>query len=160
MSQERIFRIGTARTYGGRAYSVYVKAEWDGHRLSISGVEGPMPSGNCFGGCGQIDMYDWNIVHYAPGWGPRLEVRLRQIWSAYHLNDMHAGTEAQEAELAKHKTDGRDHYRHSRTILEAAGLLVDNGHEYGTAWLTRRVPQAIIDELFAMPETDRRPAWI
>lgn len=34
------------------------------------------------------------------------------------------------------------------------------GYKYGTSWLKEEVPQDVLDWLFALPETERRPAWI
>lgn len=113
----RVFRIGTARTTNGRAYSIFVEATYGEGRLLLHGVEGPLPSGNCIGSCGQIDMHEWNIVTYASGWSAELERELRQIWKQWHLVGAH-------------------------------GLR------------TQEVPQEVIDQLFSMPETDRKPAWV
>ena len=88
----RVYRIGTAKTRGGRGYSVYVHIKYgiDTYQepgdLSITGVEGPLSSGGCLGGFGQIDMYSWNIENYANGWDWSSEQELRRIWDKYHLN--------------------------------------------------------------------------
>lgn len=34
------------------------------------------------------------------------------------------------------------------------------GYKYGTSWLKEKVPQDVLDWLFALPETERRPAWV
>lgn len=34
------------------------------------------------------------------------------------------------------------------------------GYKYGTAWKKEEVPQEVIDWLFALPETNKRPAWV
>ncbi len=95
----QIYRIGTAKTYAGRGYSIYVKAEYseDG-RLSISGVEGPLPSGNAIGSCGQIDMHmNLDTIQPIAPWTKAMIRRLLEIWKAWHLNDMKAGCEHQRA---------------------------------------------------------------
>jgi len=93
----QVYRIGTARSYGGRAYSIFVKAEFKDGRLSISGVEGPTHGGNCIGACGQIDMHlKPEDVTPAPGWTTDSIARLLAIWDKWHLNDMKAGCEHQD----------------------------------------------------------------
>ncbi len=84
----KVVRVGTSRTYRGRGYSVFAEIKWSGKALSICGVEGPLNSGNCLGGCGQIGMHDWNIVNYAPGWSEELEAKFREVWDKWHLNDL------------------------------------------------------------------------
>jgi hypothetical protein len=95
----KVYRIGTAKTYGGRFYSIYVKAEYKDGILSITGVEGPLASGNCLGGCGQIDveLKPENLYNTAPGWTVGSIKRLMEIWDRWHLNDMRAGCEHQRA---------------------------------------------------------------
>ncbi len=34
------------------------------------------------------------------------------------------------------------------------------GYKYGTAWQTEEVPQNVIDWLFALPDSRRKPAWV
>lgn len=34
------------------------------------------------------------------------------------------------------------------------------GYKYGTSWLKEDVPQDVIDWLFALPETQKQPAWV
>lgn len=78
----------------------FCKIEFDGRRLSISGVEEPMTNGNCHGGCGQIvdSMIEADgnrRVKLAPDWTPALLDRFRAIWGRWHLNDMRPGCEHQ-----------------------------------------------------------------
>ncbi len=146
-AQSRIFRIGEAKDYQDRAYSVFVKATYNGSRLSISGVEGPKRNGDAVGGCGQIDMHDWNIVNYAPGWDKQKETRLREIWKRWHLNDMRAECEHQQA-------------RGENWTNSPSATCPECGWKLGHGWLTEAVPADVLDELFSMPETDRQPAWV
>jgi hypothetical protein len=71
--------------------------------LSISGVEGPLHSGNCLGSCGQIEMgfKHKNPAHddtrsdlispadieFAPGWSNRMWLEFLEIWHEWHMND-------------------------------------------------------------------------
>jgi hypothetical protein len=146
MDFTKVVRIGTARTYGGRAYSVYCEIEYKGGKLSITGVEGPLASGNCLGGCGQIDMHDWGIVNYAPGWDAAKEYKFRRIWERWHLNDLRAGCEHQRAL-------GWDN-------LHIGDPCPTCGYRYGTAWLREDVPADVLDWLRSLPETDQTPAWL
>lgn len=75
----------------GPCGDVFCKVKYDGNRLSITGVEGPRPSGNCSGGAGQIAGNPWHISEYAPGWSAELEKKFREVWLRWHLNDMRSG---------------------------------------------------------------------
>jgi hypothetical protein len=142
-----VLRIGTARTFGGRGYSVFVKVKYDGMRLSISGVEGPLHSGNCLGSCGQIDMSAWNITKYAPGWNEIEEKHLRAIWRRWHLNDMRAECEHQRDRGETWKT-------HPGAACSECGWKLGHGLK------VEPVPPKVLDELLSMPQTDRRPVWV
>lgn len=104
-----------------RGASIFCKAEIEDGKLSISGVIGPLASGNALGGCGQIDMefqhrnpqdddtrYSSPIpaasIKYAKGWDAEKWLDFLDIWKAWHLNDMTAGCEHQEAERWGNKT--------------------------------------------------------
>lgn len=97
------------------AYPVFCKIEFseDG-RLSISGVIGPMRSGNAKGGCGQIEMeFDHaNPAHndsryehlikaskltFTAGWNRAKWYKFLEYWHDWHLNDMRSGCEHQRA---------------------------------------------------------------
>ena len=78
----KICRLGNQHRIG----STFVKIVWDGKSLSITGVEGPTPNGNARGGCGQIDMHEWNFSEYAPGWDAEKVARFREIWHNWHMN--------------------------------------------------------------------------
>jgi hypothetical protein len=85
-------RIGIAMHINA---NVYVKVAWDGKRLSITGVEGPMKNGDAKGSCGQIRKPDF--AEFAPGWTQETADKLWSIWDRWHLNDMRAGCEHQRA---------------------------------------------------------------
>ena len=34
------------------------------------------------------------------------------------------------------------------------------GYKYGTSWLREEAPQDVLDWLFALPDTERQPAWV
>lgn len=99
----------------GQFCPVFLKVEvTEDGRLSISGVIGPQPSGDCLGGAGQISMeyahrnpadndrrYDHptqpSELRFTPGWTAEKWLDLLDIWEKWHLNDMRAYCEHQEA---------------------------------------------------------------
>lgn len=91
----KVVRIGTRRDHPeGRPFSTFCTIKFEGGKLSITGVEGPLSSGNCIGSCGQIDMEaakvpaeEWT---FAEGWDAATLARFWQAWDEWHLNDMHA----------------------------------------------------------------------
>ena len=74
----------------GRIVSVFVFVEFDGRKLSITGVEGPKSNGDAHGACGQIDMHEWTPHTFAEGWNADMAVKLRKAWSDWHMNDCRA----------------------------------------------------------------------
>lgn len=143
----KVVRIGTTRTPGGRGASVFCRIEYQNGRLSISGVIGPLASGNALGSSGQIDMEPWHISKYAPGWGFAKVAAFRAIWKRWHLNDMRAECEHQRAR-------GETWNTHPMTVCP------DCGYKLGSAWLHEDVPADVIEWLKALPDTDREPAWV
>ncbi len=109
----KVIRIGTVPANGrvdGRRASVYCKIEYKNERLSITGVIGPLASGNCLGSSGQINsefrhrdktmnrpchpyqhLYGRGLINFAPGWNWRMWQNFLELWHKFHLNDMHAG---------------------------------------------------------------------
>lgn len=96
---------------GAGTYSVYCEIKIKDGKLSISGVEGPFPNGNCAGSCGQIDMgykhrndadddkryqEKKRLAYFSLGWEEALWFDFLDIWKRWHLNDMRAGCEHQE----------------------------------------------------------------
>ena len=67
---------------------------------------------------------------------------IHDLWKKHHLNDTHAGTEAQESALhAWWEKEGECYdYNKECEYLESVGLLYDNGYKYGTGWLYRPIP--------------------
>lgn len=101
----KIIRPGTVQLHGPiseilKPFSVFIRIEYkprsndrDGYTLSITGVEGPLRSGDAAGGCGQINMSlkAADFVTLAPGWTRAKITRLLDIWGRWHLNDMKPG---------------------------------------------------------------------
>lgn len=156
----KIIRIGTHERK-----NIYAKISYNDGRLSIRGVIAPRNNGNA-SSCGQIEMsMDAQFCEYiklAPRWTAAMLTQFLCIWRKWHLNDTQAGTPAQMAELEKHKFPGYPmlHYDWAKETLTKAGLEPDNGYSYGSAWLRVDVPDEALDFLRALPDTDKKPAWI
>jgi hypothetical protein len=126
----KVMRPGTIDTGNGRRASVYIRAKDTDSYLSITGVIGPLPSGNALGGCGQIDMefghrdprddderYLGSLIkpeaiRFSAGWTAEKWMDLLDIWHGWHLKPVN------------------------------------------------KVPQEIIAEIEKLPDADRQPAWV
>jgi hypothetical protein len=114
-AMQKVMRVGTVKTDGGRSVSLFVEAKYEEGRLSISGVIGPRPSGNSSGSAGQIDMefahrdpkdddarttnpITPDQIAFAEDWTDEQWLDLLDIWKKWHLNDMRAGCRHQMAE--------------------------------------------------------------
>ena len=158
----------TIRVGFGPNGNVFSHIQFKDGKLSMTGVEGPKHDGNARGSCGQIVWHEWEISQYAPGFDADTERKLREIWGAWHLNDMQAGSPAQTAYLKAHPVEDRSAYfTKASEALAAAGLNPDPNYlhdgkpyRYGSAWLRVEVPQDVLDWLRALPDTDITPAWI
>lgn len=145
-SIDKVVRLGTGQTGGGRHFSVYAHIRYDGAQLSISGVEGPTASGNALGSCGQIVM-ERPSVKPAPGWTPALVSAFYDVWEAFHLNGMRAACSHQRAL-------GWTYGTHAGQTCFICGYAI------GSAWLHETVPEWALDFLAALPDTDITPAWV
>lgn len=117
---------------------VNLEIEIENGRFSISGDMG--------GSAGQIQD------HISPK--NSAQRKLIDLWERWHLNDMHAGTEEQEACLKKAESPQNeqerrlDHYGWAKGVLKAAGILATaDGYTYGTSWLKRDLPADIEDQV-------------
>ena len=167
---KKIMRIGTIDTGRGRRASVYIKSEYSDGKFSMSGVIGPLSSGNALGGCGQICMefahrnpadddkrYGKLIspseIVFATGWDAKTWLDLLDVWKQWHLNDMQAACEHQQERGWTYE----DH--HDKKTFKGDACPVC-GYEIGSAWLKKRVPQSVIDFVSSLPNTDKEPSWI
>jgi len=171
---------GVTRVYG-RPAEVFCKIKWDGVRLSITGVEGPLRNGNAIGGCGQLS--DLTIDEYAQGWGADLLARFLAAWRAWHLNDMRPGCEHQRAQkwderpidpskptcsygkhFAGQRSDSWNMLAWVNREEHPDGLLSYPcpvcGYKYGSSWLREEVPSDVLDFLRNLPPAGRTPAWV
>lgn len=166
--KEKIVRAGKVPEYKRNGSPVFANVFCrvtlhDNGRLSITGVVGPLKSGNAYGSCGQIvdTLRDPAFVP-RDGFNAR---RFADVWDRWHLNDMRAGSPAQETYIREHLNDGkRREYPEVCALLESAGLNPDpeTGYRYGSAWMREEVPADVIAWLFsdAVPVTDVAPAWV
>lgn len=157
----RTCRIAKSKLGGPIRRPIYVTIRFKNGDLSISGVEGPRANGNCYGGCGQIDMSSWEDYEAEPG--VNLE-QLRAIWHRWHLNYMQPGTAKQMECLrqpvnkAKLKAT-QEHYTLSLALLKDAGLEPDGDYHYGSAWLKEDVPHGVLVHLKALPDNSDTYPW-
>jgi hypothetical protein len=137
---------------------LFIKVEWTGTRLSITGVEGPRRNGDCYGSCGQISDSLKNMHSIADLWHPRDVEALREIWEGWHLNDMRPGCEHQRkldlskkveivtyrltGEALQQKSDLRRHIE-TRCIEEGRCELSDDARALlNLPYTTKRAPDA------------------
>lgn len=149
--------------------NVFIKIKYQDGKLSISGVESPRSTGNCRGSCGQIVMHmpatlKTETITYKKGWSRKSVLRLIDLWEAWHLNDMRAGTPKQEKSIKDWLTNSGDTVRYTYEsaceYLKTIGIYNDNGYIYGTKWLKEEVPVSVLQELADLPETKITPAWV
>lgn len=147
---------------------IFCNIEFDGRRLSISGVIGPRRNGDA-DSCGQINMsLKPESINPNEDWDTESIREFLAVWDRWHLNDMRAGSPDQEKFLRDNPIKGvMDHYTRACKALESAGLqpdsnLIRNGqpYKYGSAWLLEEVPTEVIEYLSALPDTKITPAWI
>jgi hypothetical protein len=108
--------------------------------ITIEGGKFSM-SGNWGGGCGQC------LDHIKPK--NKEQKKLVNLWHKWHLNDMNAGTEEQEAYIKEHLKSNYD-YDKACQLLKDANLyeVIHEGkkYKYGHGWITRKLPANIEEE--------------
>lgn len=77
-------------------------------------------------------------------------IEIRGVWDRWHLNDMNAGSPAQEAALrAKFPKDSGSYELHI-AYLKEIGIYNDpdlDGYKYGSKWLREELPQEVLDTI-------------
>lgn len=83
--------------------------------------------------------------------------RMAEVWRRWHLNDMRAGSPAQEAWLRANPVTAvypNSHFSVASNALKEAGLNPDPNYEYngkpyvyGSAWLKEELPAEIVAEI-------------
>jgi hypothetical protein len=173
---EKVVRLGRAKEG-----NVFCNIKWDGKRLSITGVVGPMRNGDCKGSCGQIG--GTKIEEFPEPWTPELVQQFYEVWERWHLNDMRAGCEHQRFEkwderpidpskptnaygkfYPGQECDSWNMLTWVRCDEYKDGLMCKPcavcGYKYGTQWLHEEVPEKVIEFLTSLPDTDMKPAWV
>lgn len=134
---------------GRRNCLATLEISWDGSRFSACGNIWNPRETDIYAG-GQIVE---EVCRYFP---QNVQAqRILAIWRDWHLNDMIAGSPAQEAFLkANPVADRLNHYSAACDALAAAGLNPDpdylhNGqpYRYGSAWLKRDIPADVAAEI-------------
>ena len=163
----RVVRIGTAKFSEKACASVFCNIKYYDGKLTISGVHGPLPSGNANGSSGQIILSELEWVNFASGWNKQMVSKLEAIWDQYHLNDMQTGSPDQTAYVRDNNLSTDYNYNTVVKKLEEAGLnpdpnflYNDKPYHYGSAWLTITVPESVLQWILNLPEADRQPAWV
>ena len=96
-------------------------------------------SGQVLDSCAHIFMCD-----------PRFN-EIYKLWRAWHLNDLSAANDEQQAALDKWTLYAGASYLDSCAYLKARGLYVtSSGYEYGSKWLLRVIPDAVIAQMQAL----------
>lgn len=166
---EKVMRVGTTKI-GGRWASIYTKVKVKDGKLLISGVIGPLQSGNALGSCGQIDMefahrdkkdndsrYNTPItpeeIKFVNGWDKEKWFDLLDIWKRWHLNAMRSECEHQR-EL------GWIYEEHHNPETFEGDKCPVCGYSIGSKWLKEELPKSVIAMIRAFPITDKNPAWV
>lgn len=162
---------------------VFARIQFDGLRLSITGVEGPKRNGDCWGGCGQIVMHAKGTWIAGADFSQAQMDRFIEVWDRWHLNDMRAGCEHQRAEkwderpidpskplnaygkhFAGQISDSWNMLTWVRPAAHPDGLMgvpcPTCGYKFGSAWLTEEVPADVLEWLTALPQSTKAPAWV
>jgi len=101
--------------------------------------------------CGQIIDHLEGLRDYVKAEDLATFDLLADLWKSYHLNDMKAGTQKQEALLSAEGIRGNNYtYEKARATLEGFGLLNDRGYTYGTGWLYRPINPRELPEILAL----------
>lgn len=147
----------------GKQVNVYCRIKITDGNLSIVGVEGPYPNGNCFGGCGQIVMSylenggqsEYPMIFH-DGWDFALWREFLYIWNKWHLNDMRSYCEHQSGWTFSKKLElniysWSDKF-HKMRNLAADGELSEYGYKKYSN-IAAKVMEATIDMKSAKYET-------
>ena len=163
MKIDKVIRVGVVPVNDRLGSNLYAKIKYDGTRLSISGVVGPLKNGHCQGGCGQIifelkeygqeGFYTLSDVRPAPNWTPEMIKQFFDAWNEWHLNDLQAACEHQR-ELGWTYEEHHDPKTHKGELCPVCGYSI------GSAWLSKEVPGEVLDFLNSLPDTDQQPAWV
>lgn len=175
----KIINPGKINVYGTRKSNIFCRIQTKetdkGLALSIAGVIGPRSNGNAAGGCGQIIMefkeYDrrgystLDDITLAKGWSADMLKKFFDIWDRWHLNDLNAGCEHQEAAIRDSNFDevvAQGLADSVYDIVRGSDLRHCDvcDYTYGTAWKFEAIPADVLEFLASLPDTKITPAWV
>ena len=97
-------------------------------------------------------------------------LKIYDLWKKYHLNDLKAGTPAQEKAVHEYfeKNNKRYDYTDACNYLESIGLLLDDcgcnttgrryekgqGYQYGHGWVIEEIPESAVKEIKGLIEEE------
>lgn len=149
---EKTFLLGKVAQPGHRGLcDVEIDVRWDGKSFAASAAIW-LPSRRDII-CGGQNLEE------ACGYFPdnQLAQRILAVWREWHLNDLTAGSPAQEAWLKANPIEAKypeSHYDKASKALAEAGLNPDPNYQhdgkpykYGHAWLTREIPADVAAEI-------------
>jgi hypothetical protein len=141
--------------------NVFCSVEIKDGELTISGVVGPMRSGDCAGSAGQIVDEPIKEYNVSDGWNLLTVAEFYKVWHRWHLNKLRPGTAEQEKAIEIWKKAGNQYtYDGACEYLKSIGLYEVNGYKYGHGWITEELPQRIVDYVEGLKETRLDPAWV
>jgi hypothetical protein len=132
---------------GEKFFPVFCSVEINAGKLSISGVVAPMSNGDARGGCGQIDMefkhqnpkhddkrytsrelygVEAENMQLVEPWTLENWYKFLEFWHVYHLNDMQAGCEHQQAAGLTDKTLTIAHYKLNSETSQRQSKIEDD----------------------------------
>tara|TARA_R100000687_G_C6420053_1_gene150574 strand:+ start:417 stop:866 length:450 start_codon:yes stop_codon:yes gene_type:complete len=145
---DKILRLGTNKTQGGRYYSVYAHVRILHCELHITGVGGPLQGGNAIGDQGQLILDNGLVIeNLASDWTPEMLSTFRFVWDRWHLNHTNAQCEHQ-------RQLGQTWTTHPLSECITCGYVL------GSQWLCEALPETVVSFLESLPETKKIPAWI
>ena len=127
--------------------SVNLRQTENGPALSIISMMGDA--------AGQIykDIRRAECFNFRSGWTQEKLDKLLDVWEAYHLNDLQAGTPEQMEilrpwfETVKYPENT---YDGQLCQLDKHGMRTHNGHVYGTKWLYLPIPADVLEFLHSL----------
>lgn len=75
---------------------------------------------------------------------------IKKIWKQWHLNDLHAGTRAQEKALAQVGGVNANEYDKQVAFLKKKKLYKNKGYKFGTGWLVDPLPENVEQEVMRL----------
>jgi len=104
---------------------------------------------------GQIykDIRRAECFNFRSGWTQEKLDKLLDVWEAYHLNDLQAGTPEQMEILRpwfKTVKYPENTYDGQLRQLDKYGMRTHNGHVYGSKWLYMPIPADVLEFLHSL----------